>query len=81
MSNPDFDPFADDEKTDNQLSVTFKGHGGYDAPWVVLRGSAEFIADKLGVKEFDGKVSTLMKQVVKVDAFYKKELGEPSGKG
>jgi hypothetical protein len=65
----------------NEISVTFKAHGGFDAPWVVVRGTPEYLADLLGVKEFDGRVSTLMKQVAKVDEFYKKQISGDSGKG
>lgn len=65
----------------NGISVTFKAHGGFDAPWVVARGSADYLAGLFGVKDFDGRISTLMKQVAKVDEFYKKQIGGDSGKG
>lgn len=84
MSNsPDFDPFADDDKSEggNQISVTFKAHGGYDAPWVVARGSADYLAGLMGLKDFDGKLSTLMQRVAFIDEKYKGWIGEPKGKG
>lgn len=91
-TDADFDPFADEKteekvlteettETGDGLTVTFKAHGGYDAPWVVVKGSANYVAGLLGVKEFDGRLSTLMKQAAKVDSFYKKEVGGGSGKG
>jgi hypothetical protein len=70
----------------NGISVTFKAHGGYSAPWVTVRGTPEFLAETLGVegvtkKPFTGKVSQIMRAVAAVDAFYKKEIGDDPGKG
>lgn len=75
-----------EETPGNGISVTFKAHGGYSAPWVTVRGTPEFLAETLGVKgvtkkPFTGKVSQIMTAVAAVDAFYKKAIGEDSGKG
>lgn len=66
---------------ENWVSVTFPAHGGYDAPKVTVHGSADYLAGLLGVKDYDGRLSTVMKQVVKVDEFFKKQVGGSSGKG
>jgi hypothetical protein len=75
----DFDPFKDEEENEvadhNEISVTFKAHGGFDAPWIVVRGSAEYLADLFKIKDFDGRVSTLMNRVVDLDSHYKKVIG------
>lgn len=73
------EPVGDNEERtevaeNNEISVTFKAHGGFDAPWVVARGSADYLAQLMGIKEFDGRLSTLMKSVAKVDDFYKGQI-------
>lgn len=54
MSEDDFDPYADDNIWQDEapaqapekpagpvVSVTLKGTGGFDAPWIVVRGTTE----------------------------------------
>lgn len=58
------------------VSVTFKAHGGYDAPWTVIRGSLSGVAQAIAAED-NGKLSAIMKQVAKVDTYYKQQIGGP----
>lgn len=67
---------------DNWVSVTFKAHGGYDAPNITVHGDSGYMAGLLGIEDYDGRLSTLMNQVAVVDAYYKKKIpGGSTGKG
>lgn len=61
---------------DNWVSFGFTSDTGYDKIMGTVHGSPEFVADKFGIKDFDGKISTLMKQAVKVDAYFKSEYAK-----
>lgn len=65
------DPFSMEQK-DNWVSFTFNSAAGYDRMGATVHGEPQFVADLFAVKDFDGKVSTLMKRAVEVDAFFKK---------
>lgn len=53
-----------------EISLTFKAHGGYDAPWAVVKGPINEVAKAIAAKD-DGKVSSVLKQVAEVDKYNK----------
>ncbi|MFB9926296.1 hypothetical protein ACFORO_42640 [Amycolatopsis halotolerans] len=61
------------ELPNGNVKVTFKATGGYEAPWVVAEGTAGYLAGLFAIESFDGKISTLMKQAIAIDAYYKKQ--------
>lgn len=62
-----------------EVSLTFKAHGGYDAPWTVVKGAISDVAKAIAAED-NGKVSSILKQVAEVDK-YNKGLYTTSGKG
>lgn len=68
------DPFGfDQSKQDNWVSFSFVSEAGFDRIQATVHGTPEFVADKFGVQEFNGKISQLMKQAVAVDGYFKAE--------
>lgn len=64
------------QKPDGRISVTFKATGGYEAPWVVADGTPDYVAGLFAIENFDGKISTIMKQAVVIDSYYKKQYAK-----
>lgn len=64
---------------DNWVSFTFVTDGGYDKLQGTVHGSAEFVAEKFGIEDFDGKVSTLMKRAIFVDSKFKSWYRDAEG--
>lgn len=66
------DPFQMSQG-ENFVSFNFNSAPGYDRIGATVHGSPEYVAAAFGIQEFDGKISTLMKQAVAVDAYFKTE--------
>lgn len=64
------------ESGDNWVSFSFQSAGGYDRIGATVHGTPEFVAENFGIKDFDGKVSTLMKQSIAIDKFFKGRYAE-----
>lgn len=70
------------EAKDNWVSFSFASDGGYDKLAATVHGAPEFVARSFGITDFDGRVSTLMKKAIKIDAAFKKWAAEETpGKG
>lgn len=63
------------DQGDNWVSFSFNSAAGYDRIGATVHGSPEFVAKTFGITDFNGKVSSLMKQAVKVDEYFKKQYG------
>lgn len=70
------------EQKDNWVSFTFNSAAGYDRIGATVHGDPDFVAKVFAVENFNGKVSSLMKQAIEIDKYFKKqyEAGNP-GKG
>lgn len=60
---------------DNWVSFTFASAAGYDRIGATVHGTPEFVAKTFGITDFNGKVSSLMKQAVTIDEYFKKQAG------
>lgn len=63
------------ESKDNWVSFSFNSAPGYDRIGATVHGEPEFVAKVFAVENFDGKISTLMKQAVRIDGYFKKQYG------
>ncbi|MDA3643819.1 hypothetical protein LZ318_11730 [Saccharopolyspora indica] len=64
------------EKKDNWVSFSFNSAPGYDKIGATVHGEPEFVAKVFAVENFNGKVSTLMKQAVEIDKYFKKQYAK-----
>lgn len=65
------------QQKDNWVSFSFVSDSGYDRLQGTVHGEPEYVAEMFGVSEnFDGKLSTLMRQAVKIDKWFKKQAAE-----
>ncbi|WP_190822032.1 hypothetical protein [Saccharopolyspora pogona] len=69
------------EQKDNWVSFTFNSAPGYDRIGATVHGEPGFVAKVFAVKDFNGKVSSLMKQAVEIDKYFKKQYGETATPG
>lgn len=84
------DPFADEapnnstgpvvEQKDNWVSFSFVTSPGYDKVAATVHGEPDFIANLFAVQDFNGKISSLMKQAIEIDKYFKKLAGNTPGK-
>lgn len=68
------------ESKDNWVSFSFNSSPGYDKIGATVHGTPEFVAQVFAIEDFNGKVSSLMKQAVKIDEYFKKQAGTQPGK-
>lgn len=66
---------------DNWVSVGLASGPGYDKTLTTVHGDPAWVAKLFGVKDFDGRLSTLLKQVAAVDAYNKKQYGGQGNPG
>ena len=64
------DAFGFEEK-DNWVSFSFVSEAGFDRIQATVHGTPEFVAEKFGVTDFNGRVSQLMDQAIAVDKYFK----------
>lgn len=65
-----------------EVTVTIKHGAGYGAPWTVVKGTPEDVAEFLGIESYDGKGSTLALQTNTVAAYVSGKFAELNpGKG
>ncbi|MGV9364485.1 hypothetical protein [Amycolatopsis sp. NPDC003731] len=84
-STPSDDPWKESgpimAAEDNWVSFTFLGDSGYDKLSGTVHGDPEFVAKTLNVKDFDGRISTLMKQAVAIDTWFKQTAAKAKPEG
>lgn len=65
-----------------EVTVTIKHGAGYGAPWTVVKGNPDEVAQFLGIEDYDGKGSTLAFQTNSVAAYVSGKFAELNpGKG
>lgn len=65
-----------------EVTVTIKSGPGHGAPWTVIKGTPDEVADLLKVPDYTGKVSQIARQAGEVAAYVAGEFEKLNpGKG